>query len=186
MSYYLWVVFLALHFTGAAAYAGPDLEAAALLQEIEHYELLLQKEGRQAKTLNGIGFSYYRLNRIPEALDAYQNAIVVDPGYALAYNNLGAAYLSIKKYAQGEAAFRQALQIDPARGKAAYNLAVALFRQNRYLDAYHAYCKAKEIDAAYVKQRLDKSRAREELQGKLKNDPYNQFLLLALKKLDAE
>lgn len=186
MTRYLLGTLLALHLIATVVYAEPQPEDAALLQQVEHYQLLVQQAGNQAINWNSLGFTFYRLNRIPEAIAAYQQALVADPGYALAYNNLGAAHLSLKEYPQGETAFRQALQCEPTNAKAAYNLAVALYRQSRYREAYNAYCNAKKVDAAYVKQRLDKSKAREELQGKLKDDPDNQFLLLALKRLDDE
>jgi len=186
MSRYLFLAILLLHLNGATASAGSDSEVAALQQEVEHYQALLQEGKEQAKAFNGLGFAYYRLHRLPEALDAYQQAIVANPGYALAYNNLGAAHLTLKEYVQGEAAFRQALQLDPTWAKAAFNLAVVLYRQNRYLDAYMAYCTARKLDGAYVKERFDKTRAKEELQGKLRDDPDNSLLLLALKRLDDE
>lgn len=157
-----------------------------LTRQIDAYQDQLRLHADDADTLNRLGFAFYRLGMLSEAIDAYQRALSVTPGYATACNNLGAAHLARKEYVAGEAAFREALQRNPAYVKAAYNLAVALYHQSRYFDAYKAYCHAKKIDASYVRQRLDKDRARAELQKKLQDNPDDELLQLALKRLDDE
>ena len=41
---------------------------------------------------NNLGTVYYGLGRADEAIEEYQKAIRLKPGYALAHNNLGLVY----------------------------------------------------------------------------------------------
>jgi len=120
---------------------------------------------------NELGFAYYRLHRIPEAMNAYSMAITLDPGYPLAYNNVGVCYLHLKDYIKAEDAFNTALTLDPYYVKAAYNLSVALFWQKKYYNALKAYQQAYTINAAYVRKRLKDSKAIKKIKQELKRDP---------------
>lgn len=120
---------------------------------------------------NELGFAYYRLHRIPEAINAYSMAITLDPGYPLAYNNLGICYLNLKNYLKAEDSFITALTLDPYYVKAAYNLSVALFWQKKYYNALKAYQQAYTINAAYVRKRLKDSKAKKKIKQELKRDP---------------
>lgn len=172
--------------TGAFAHADTGPSPEELKQEIAFYTDLLKRDNGNAKYLNALGFAYYRLHRMDEAMDAYKKAAASDPEYALTYNNLGVAYLNLKEYARAEDAFRTALKLDAQYTKAAYNLSVALFRQRKYLDAYTAYRLAKKIDAGYVKKRMNDSHARDEINEELRKDPDNKLLRELARELDAE
>jgi tetratricopeptide (TPR) repeat protein len=181
------IVIIAFCFVLNAAFAhadtGPSPEE--LKKEIAFYTELLKRDNN-AKYLNALGFAYYRLHRMDEAMDAYKKAAASDPEYALTYNNLGVAYLNLKEYARAEDAFRTALKLDAQYTKAAYNLSVALFRQRKYLDAYTAYRLAKKIDAGYVKKRMNDSHARDEINEELRKDPDNKLLRELAREMDAE
>ena len=170
----------------AVVLADTEPTSLELEQNIVRYTSLLKKDGGNAKVLNALGFAYYRLHRMDEAMDAYKKAATSDPEYALTYNNLGVAYLNLKEYARAEDAFRTALKLDAHYTKAAYNLSVALFRQRKYLDAYTSYRLAKKIDAGYVKKRMSDSRARDEINEELRKDPDNKLLRELARELDAE
>lgn len=156
-----------------------------LEQEIARYKALLKTDNNNARYLNAIGFAYYRLNRIDDAMSFYQRAAEADPGYALAFNNIGAVYMQHKEYEKAEAAFRKALSLDPNNAKAAYNLAAALYRQGRYAEAYKVYGLAKSIDASYVKKRLNGSTARSEIEEQIKNHPDSEISKELKKDLEA-
>ncbi|MDD5711855.1 MAG: tetratricopeptide repeat protein [Smithellaceae bacterium] len=132
-------------------------------QEVARCQGLLKTDPGNARYLNTLGFAYYRLRRLPEAIVAYRQAIARDDRYSVAYNNLGVVYLETAAYGKGEEAFRHALRCDPGNAKAAYNLAVSLYRQQRYHEAYRAYLLAKSIDNSYVKVRLQSTKLKEEV-----------------------
>jgi len=128
-------------------------------------------KGQSAACFNELGFAYYRLHRIPEAMNAYSIAITLDPSNPLAYNNMGVCYLHLKDYIKAEDVFRTALMLDLNYVKAAYNLSVALFWQKKYYNALKAYQKAYRINAAYVRKRLKDSKAMKKIKQELKRDP---------------
>lgn len=180
------IIAFAVALNAAFVHAGTGPSTEELKQEIASYTALLKKDGGNAKVLNALGFAYYRLHRMDEAMAAYKKAAASDPEYALTYNNLGVAYLNLKEYASAEDAFRTALKLDAQYTKAAYNLSVVLFRQRKYLDAYTAYRLAKKIDAGYVKKRMSDSHARDEINEELRKDPDNKLLRELARELDAE
>lgn len=156
-----------------------------LEQEVQHYTELLKSDGKNARYLNALGFACYSLNRLHEAVDAYQKSLSCDP-QATTFNNLGAAYLRLKEFENAELAFRKALQLDSSHVKAAYNLAVALFREDRFYAAYQAYRHAKQMDAAYVKKRFEASNARDEIRKAVLQMQDKDAARLALQRLEAE
>ena len=169
----------------AVVLADTEPTSLELEQDIVRYTSLLKKDGGNAKVLNALGFSYYRLHRMDEAMDAYKKAAASDPEYALTYNNLGVAYLNLKEYARAEDAFRTALKLDAQYTKAAYNLSVALFRQRKYLDATRHTGWQKER-CRVRKKRMSDSRARDEINEELRKDPDNKLLRELARELDAE
>jgi len=182
---YFVAIAIALFLT-PAVFAETEPSAKELEQEVARNMALLQHDADNAKYLNDLGFAYYRLHRVPEALTVYMKAVALDPGSSITRNNLGAAYMRLKEYGKAEEEFSKALAIDPSFIKAAYNLSVSLYRQKKYLAAYKAYQKAKKIDAAYVKKRFNDSHARNELHEDLKRDPDNETLQKMVKGADGE
>ncbi len=168
------------------AFAAIQPTDGELEQEVARNTALLRQDGDNAKLLNDLGFAYYRLHRIPEAMAAFTKSITADPSCPTAYNNLGAAYLHLKDYARAESAFSKALALDPHFVKAAYNLSVSLYRQQKYLAAYKAYQRAKKIDADYVKKRFNDAHTKEELHEELKKDPHNGSLQAIVDGADKE
>lgn len=134
-----------------------------LEQEVIRYNKLILQASKNAKYINALGFTYYKLNRIPDAISSFKKAIALDPGCTVAYNNMGAAYISVKEYVKAEEAFKIALKLDRNYVKAAYNLSVALFRQKKYHKAFTAYKEAERINAEYVKKRFRASKAAEKI-----------------------
>jgi tetratricopeptide (TPR) repeat protein len=182
---YLFVITFAL-LLASVAIAETEPSPKELEQEVGRYTALLQHDGDNAKYLNDLGFAYFRLHRIPEALTVFLKAIASDPACAITYNNLGAVYLHLKEYAKAEEAFNKALKLDPHYTKAAYNLSVSLYRQKKFYDAYKAYQQAKKIDADYVKKRFNDSHARDKLHEELKKDPNNGSLQAIIRNADTE
>jgi len=180
---HLFVIAVLLFFSSVSI-AGTEPTPRELEQEVVRYTALLLHDGGNAKYLNDLGFAYYRLHRVPEALTVFLKAVASDPACSTSYNNLGAAYLRLKEYGKAEDAFSKALAINPHFIKAAYNLSVALYRQKKYFAAYKAYQRAKEIDADYVKKRFDSSHAGEKLHEDVKNDPNNPYLQTIVKSAD--
>ena len=53
----------------------------------------------------------------------YDQAINLDPEYAVAYNNRGNSYNALKQYEKAIEDYRQAIKLNPEEGTAYYNIA---------------------------------------------------------------
>ncbi|MDH4163169.1 MAG: tetratricopeptide repeat protein [Nitrospirota bacterium] len=158
----------------SVAHAAQEPSSEQLTLDVDRNTALLQKDPDNPHYLNALGFAYYKLDRLPAAIDALNRCIKTDPRHAVAHNNLGATHLRLKEYEKAEALFRKALELEPRYVKAAYNLAVSLFRQKRYKDAYQAYKAAGRIDRDYVHDRFEGSTAREQIKDEMRKDPDNE------------
>ena len=85
------------------------------------------------------------LKRYDEALAAYEQAIRLDPNYALAYNNTGNALEDLKRYEEALAAYDQAIRLNPNYALAYNNKGLALDRLGKSKEAKQAYDKAHQL-----------------------------------------
>ena len=80
-----------------------------------------------------------RADRYPEAVDAFRQAIEVNPSLAEAYANLGNALAQLKRLPEAESAYRQALVIRADYGEARFGLAVLLLSLGRFDEGWQQY-----------------------------------------------
>ena len=85
-----------------------------------------------------------------EAIEAYQQAIRIQPNHADAYNNLGTIFINQNRIDDAIEAYQQAIQIQPNQGEAYYNLGNALHRQEKLEEAIEAYQQAIRIQPNYA------------------------------------
>jgi tetratricopeptide (TPR) repeat protein len=85
------------------------------------------------------------LKRYEEALAAYEQAIRLDPNYAVAYGNKGNALRSLKRYEEAVAACEQAIRLDPNEAGAYHNKGNALDKLTRSKEAQQCYEKARQL-----------------------------------------
>lgn len=62
-------------------------------------------------------------SRFTESIDEYQEAIRIQPDYALAHNDLGTVYYELGRFAEAEVSFKTAVESDPDLAVAHINLA---------------------------------------------------------------
>ncbi len=92
------------------------------------------------------GFCYGHLNSNRKAIEAYKQAIRIDPDCAIAHNNLGVAYGKLGFYKDAVEAFKQAIRIDPDDASAHYNLGATYGELGFYKYAIEAFKQAIRID----------------------------------------
>jgi superkiller protein 3 len=73
-----------------------------------------------------LGFSYYNLGQFPDAINAYQKSIQLNPNDSETYFNLAVAYNDNSLYDDAAANFAQAFKIDPKDSNAAVGQAQAI------------------------------------------------------------
>lgn len=85
-----------------------------------------------------------------EALQAYRQALAIDPRYGDAYIGMGDAYMSAGKYKEGFAAYEQAVSVAPSNPDAHYSLGAAYNDMAMYGDAFKPFVQAIRLDPGFA------------------------------------
>jgi len=92
-----------------------------------------------------LGWDYSKAGRFPEAIQAYQRSIEIEPSAASPYVNLGMAYFLNRSFAPAAATLRQAALLNPNHFRTYYNLGTVLYTQRKFDEAATAYARALEL-----------------------------------------
>lgn len=98
-----------------------------------------------AEAHNDLGNAMTMLERHPEAIEHYAQALAKSPGFAPAHNNLGNALAKVGRDEEAIAHFRRALAIAPDYPEALSNLGNALLTQQRADEAIRCFERALAI-----------------------------------------
>jgi protein O-mannosyl-transferase len=95
-----------------------------------------------------LGDILYQANRIPEAMDLFNQALRIKP--AAAHYSLANALMQQGRTSEAIDQYKQALQIDPDYAEVHNNLGSALLLTGRSSEAIHEYEEALRINPAYA------------------------------------
>jgi tetratricopeptide (TPR) repeat protein len=71
------------------------------------------EEEELAQVHNALGYAYFNMERVDDAVAEYKAAVSLQPGYVTAWNNLGDAYERLKEYKLALDSYREALSYAP-------------------------------------------------------------------------
>jgi cytochrome c-type biogenesis protein CcmH/NrfG len=137
------------------------LKGALALEQMKDWQGMLdwcqkwtKSEPKNSWAWYNLGFAYASLKRYNDAIEAFRQALQINPDYTNAwYNpwyNLGVVYGKLKRYDDAIDAYNQGLRINPEYAGAWNNLGVIYGELKRYDDAIDAYRKAVRIDPKYA------------------------------------
>ena len=89
----------------------------------------------QARPTTALGFQLKAMGRLDEAIDSYQQAVRLDPTYAVAHCNLGHALYEKGRLDEAINSVQQALNIDPQLAARISTLAPPCIRKGRLDEA---------------------------------------------------
>jgi tetratricopeptide (TPR) repeat protein len=99
-----------------------------------------------------IGFCNDNMGNYSKAIEAYKQAIRINPNDAYTYYFLGSAYYSLSLYKESIEAYKQGTRIEPPNDTIVYyNIGLACDSLSLYKDAIEAYKQAISINPDYVK-----------------------------------
>lgn len=75
------------------------------------------------------GFAYQNQGNLDKALEEYEKAVQLDPGYTKAYTNAGAIYLKSEDYDRAIQQFKKVIELNQWDTKAHYNLGYAYLKK---------------------------------------------------------
>lgn len=111
------------------------------------YVTLFESEyGQQIQILNNAGNALSDLGRNKKALEAYSQAIALDPKYAYPYNGMGNVLINLGRNEEAVEAYRKAIAVNPKDADPYNGLGNALVNIDRNEEAVKAYRKAIAID----------------------------------------
>ena len=99
-----------------------------------------------AETYFALGSAYENLNRIEDAIEAYSNAVKVDPNFAEAYAKLGLVYDRSAQFLKAVRMHLMAIRLRPSDVELRKNLGLAYFNVGSYPEAIKAYSQAIQIN----------------------------------------
>jgi cytochrome c-type biogenesis protein CcmH/NrfG len=94
------------------------------------------------------GVAYDNLQKYEDAIEAYRQALRLQPEYADAWYNLGITYGNLKKYGLATLAYEEAVRIEPERASAWFNLGVAYYFQDKREKVREIYQTLRKLDLA--------------------------------------
>jgi tetratricopeptide (TPR) repeat protein len=97
-----------------------------------------------------LGYAYAGLQHHGDAIEAFRQALRINPDDADTWCNLGVAYGGLQRYSDAIEAYRQALRIKPDLAEAWYNLGLTYYSLQRYSDAIDAYRQALRINPDFA------------------------------------
>jgi tetratricopeptide (TPR) repeat protein len=97
------------------------------------------------------GVCYGDLGLHQKAIQAYKQAIRLEPDYAEAHNNLGVTYINLGFHQEALQACKQVIKLEPDYAMAHYNLGVAYSKLGLYRDALQALKQAIRLKPDYAK-----------------------------------
>jgi tetratricopeptide (TPR) repeat protein len=126
-----------------------------------HKAITITKNEKNKERLNEgyfhLGISYNELRQYQQAVDAYKQAIKIEPNHHVTYNNMGVSYIGLEEYQQTIKACQNTIKINPNYTKAYHNIGIAYSKLEQYQKAIDAYKKAIEIEPNYHKVYMDMS-----------------------------
>jgi len=151
-----WIEALPQHTTAHIASGGSEvqwLNRAAALGSKKDWRALQALADRWTKAQPHSAIAWFalgeaddNLGQYTQAIDAYRQALQINPQDAGAWVNLGLAYFHAGQYTQAIDAFRQALQINPQDAGAWTNLGGAYDVAGQYTQAIEAERQALQIN----------------------------------------
>jgi tetratricopeptide (TPR) repeat protein len=129
----------ALHLAGLIAYqsSGPELALDLIKNALRCRPA--------AEFYLNLGWIYHSLQRLDEAISAYQQAVLVKPDFADAHNAMGNALLAQRKIDMAIVAFQNAVAANSKYANAHFNLANAWVERGEIDQAISSYHRALRI-----------------------------------------
>ena len=115
----------------------------------------------KGQAYNNLGNTYIGAGQYQQAVESYDEAIRLNPEYALAYNNRGGAYVQLGEYETAIADYGAATRINPLYANAYFNRALAYVQANRIAEARQDLTKAADlgVDGAKLEYLIDQLEA---------------------------
>jgi tetratricopeptide (TPR) repeat protein len=108
------------------------------------------KDSDNAETKNLLGQAFLKKGLYEEAINEFEEAIILDPRISGLYNNLGSAYTAVGRFDEAIAVLEQAISLKPERADYHNNLGVAYLKKEQCKRAVEHFQRALEINPYFA------------------------------------
>lgn len=122
---------------------------------ISEYDKKLKKDPQNVAAIVNSAVAYFHLDRFPEAIGRYQEAIALGARDAGIYSNLGAAHVRLNEWTIAGARYEQAIETDPALPQAWFGKATVAENTGDLLEAVEAYWRFMTLEAQLDRSQRD-------------------------------
>ena len=102
------------------------------------------------RVYNNLGDVYSRDGNFPKAIESFEIAAKIYPGYAEAVHNIGNTYLQMGDLDTAEKYFLEAIKIRPNLFQSYYFVGLVEYQKKNYTKALEYFQKSAEIDPTYI------------------------------------
>ncbi len=117
---------------------------------LHHGRQATKKGENDADSFYNYGLALADDKKFEEAIEAYKQAVTLNPQYGLAYNNLGSAHENIDNLDYAFDAYKRAVEINPKHSEAQHNLGAILNQRGQNEEARECYIKAIEANPNFT------------------------------------
>lgn len=125
-----------------------DLKKAEIQTLLKLAEKL--KESDNAETKNLLGQAFFKKGLYEEAINEFEEAIILDPRISGLYNSLGNAYIAVGRFDEAIAVLEQAIGLKPERADYHNHLGVGYLKKEQCKKAVERFQRALEINPYYA------------------------------------
>jgi tetratricopeptide (TPR) repeat protein len=108
------------------------------------------KSPEKARPANGVGMAYQKNDQPEKAMEWFQKAIYIDPGYEAAYSNIGVMLIDHGQPGEALPFLEKAVAINPKSYEAFHNLGSAMDKLNRLDEAVTFFRKSISLYPDYA------------------------------------
>jgi tetratricopeptide (TPR) repeat protein len=108
------------------------------------------KDSDHAETKNLLGQAFLKKGLSEEAINEFEEAIILDPRISGLYQNLGLGYTAVGRYDEAIAVLEQAINLKPDRADYHNHLGVAYLKKEKCKKAVERFQRALDINPYYA------------------------------------
>ncbi len=124
-------------------------------EAIIEYNKELERDPQNVAAIVNSAVAYFYLDRFPQAIGRYQEAIALGARDADIYSNLGAAHVRLGEWTIAKVYYKQAIEIDPDLPQAWFGKATVAENTGDLLEAVEAYWQFVTLEAQLDRSQRD-------------------------------
>ncbi len=117
--------------------------------ELELWRDCVKKSPQKERVHHNLGFVYYEMERLDDAEEEFEQALRLNPRYALSMYNLGLVYYSKGSMDEAIHYYQKAIELDSKSPDSFYNLGIAYYHKGLYEKAIRVYQKVLQLNPNY-------------------------------------